>query len=647
MSLFSALPPAVKITTPAEAEALIEHLSENMLIAFDTETTGLVRHKDYALILSLSDGIGRWAIWPGALPYFQDFLEDPRRRLIGHNVNFDQWMLLNVGIDLSRRCPRAHARVIDTMVMHALYDDGAAHDLKYLARQYLGIEMIPFKQLYGAQMRKRSLDAILLDPANEAMTVNYAALDAYATYKLFLRLQNQLQKSTIEPGPDGTPYANLWDYYIQTELLYTKVLWSLEREGILLSQDDLLRRAPKLELEALQVMGWFAKKMRRFDVNLNSIPQMQLLFFRDLNYTPLGYTDDGAPQVSKVALKAWAKKGCEYSNNLLRYRDITKNLNTYVLGLLDKVANDGKIHCTFVQTGARTGRLAARDPNLQNQPGSIRDAYLADEGHVLYARDFAQLEMRLLAHMSGDPTLVDAIRTGKDVHSATAASMYGISYDALVAAKDKHDANGVAKLKGIPYEEMTPAELALLKLRAGAKTINFGIMYGMGPAKLGRELGLSTAEAKVIIRKYFDAMPLIEVYFRKAIAFARKHGFCQTLLGRRRQVRQIWSPLSGEVARAERQVKNAPIQGFASEIVKLAMLDIFCDDYISASGTKMLIQVHDEIVFSMPRACVDDQELIGRIASHMSNAVCKVLGKSLLVNLDTTGASGATWADCK
>ncbi|MBM3203490.1 hypothetical protein FJZ55_06270, partial [Candidatus Woesearchaeota archaeon] len=325
-SIFRLLPPAQKISTRQEATALIKRLEPKRLIAFDTETTGLSRTRDYAVLLSLSDGEGRWAVWPSALPYFQEFLEFPGRRLIGHNVNFDQWMLLNVGIDLDRFTQTNYARCIDTMVMHALWDDSAPHDLKYLARQYLNIDMVPFKELYGAQLRTRPLKEIFLDPKNEAKTVNYSALDAYATFRLFLCLQRQLQDAKITE-PESS-YTDLWDYYLRSEIPFTKVLWHMERRGIALNEDTLLDRAPRLELEIANLLHWFCKQLRRFDVNLSSNPQMVALFFDKLGKQVLTRTAGGAPQLSKVALKTWAAQGCEYSKNLLAYRDKTKNLGT-------------------------------------------------------------------------------------------------------------------------------------------------------------------------------------------------------------------------------------------------------------------------------------------------------------------------------
>lgn len=629
MSLFSQLPPAIKVSSVTHAEQVLEYYMSKKLVAFDTETTGLVRGRDYAVLLSLSDGVQRHAVWPEVLNVFKPLLECPDIRLIGHNVNFDQWMLLTTGIDTDRFTQRKQARMIDTLVMHALLHDNEPHDLKYLSRKYLGIDMVPFKQLYGSQMRTRTLTDIFLDPANEEVTVNYSALDAYATYKLFLRLQTELSQTTLNIGP----FPNLWSYYVATEMPFTKVLWHMEREGVQVNISSLINRAPAIEAEITNARRWFCRQTRRLDINLNSVPQMSKLFFDELGYEPISYTKDSKPKLDKYALKVWSKRGCPYATNLLKYRDMTKRLGTYVIGLIDKVHPDGKVHATFVQTGAKTGRLAARDPNLQNQAPDIRDAYEADAGYVLRAADYAQLEMRILAHVSNEPALIDAINNGRDVHSATAAVMYGIEYEPIAHAKEKDDRG----------EQLTDEEKGLLKKRKGAKSINFGIMYGMGANKLAGELGITKDEAQGLIDRYFAALPNVPKYFDKVIAEARVNGYCSTLFGRRRQLPGIWSPLKGERARAERQVKNGPIQGFASEITKMAMLAIWNDDELWAAGFRMLLQVHDEIVFKLPIAHANNKYLGDRLLHHMSNGI----GMQLAVPLETSGKTSTNWAGCK
>ena len=268
----------------------------------------------------------------------------------------------------------------------------------------------------------------------------------------------------------------------------------------------------------------------------------------------------------------------------------------------------------------------------------MRHVFVADDGYILFARDYEQLEMRIMAHLSREPALIDAINSGRDVHCATAAIMYGEPYEEILAAK-RHDDE-----KNTPEKlPLSDREKVLLKYRKGAKTLNFGILYGMGTGKLANELGISIEEARATIDRYFDAVPRVKTYFALAIDKARQTGYSVTLLGRQRQLPDLHSPYSGLRARAERQVKNAPVQGFASEITKMAMNAIWCDDYITATGTQMLVQVHDEILFRIPIAYANDKRLHDTIERHMAEAV----GLKLLVRLDTSAKQGQNWRQCK
>lgn len=639
--MFTLLPDTMRVRTPQDADKALAILSTKKILAFDTETTGLSRTSDRAIILSMSSGNDRYVVFPEALPYFKDLLENPELKLIGHNANFDQWMLLNVGIDLNRHLLRNHYRVYDTMVMHALIDSDASHGLKDLTKRYLGIEMVPFQKVFGSDLRKRSLEEVLLDPANEDKVVNYAGLDAFATFNLFKELRTQL----LRANTDSKDYPTLWDYFVKTEVPFTKVLWSMEREGIRLDCTELERQGPALEAEILGIQKWFGRQLQQLYINLNSNDQMANLFFRKLGYEPISYTESGAPQLNKTALKAWAGKGCAFANNLLKYRDLDKKFSTYTVNLLRQVHGDGRVHCTFNQTGARTGRLSSSDPNLQNQPGYIRSAYIASPGYKLMARDYEQLEMRILAHMSGDPTLCNAIMTGLDVHSSTAATMFGTSYEAIQEARAKDDRIGEAKKNKQETDEViSPREKELIGYRKIAKTINFGLMYGQGANKLAMTIGVDKEKAQELIEKYFKTFPAVTKYFDNAIKNARDAGYCETILKRRRGVPGLNSSLRSEQSEAERKVKNTPIQGTASEIVKMAMIKIYEDPLITASGTRMLIQVHDEIVFEMPDAVVNDRELNERIGKHMGHPFNSF---DLRVPLDTAGKTGSNWYECK
>ena len=303
MGMFALLPEAIRVDNAQSAKKALADLGEKSILAVDTETTGLSRTKDFAIILALSDGVNRYAVWPQSIPAFKDLLENPEVKLIAHNANFDQWMLLNSGIDLSKYCKRDHYRVYDTMVMHALLDDTSAHDLKSTTKEYLGIEMVPFKSVFGTQMRKRTLQDILLDPENGEVVSNYASLDAYATYKLFFSLREQLGNLYIDRQ------NTMWDYYVNSELKFTKVLWEMERVGILIDKAELVGRAPKIEEELLSIQKWFGRKMKQLYVNPNSGGQMSELFFGVLRREPISYTDKGKPQLNKAVLDRWAKDG--------------------------------------------------------------------------------------------------------------------------------------------------------------------------------------------------------------------------------------------------------------------------------------------------------------------------------------------------
>lgn len=650
MSRFTKLPEAIGVRSLDEARPVLDMLKGAPFLAVDTETTGLSRPGDRAVILALSSGEDRYAVWPELFHHFKPLIENPETKLIMHNANFDQWMLKNVGIDCDRYTEPGYSRVYDTMVMHALLNDQAPHDLKSLSHHYLGITMVPFTRVFGAQMRKvtngerRPLGEILLDPDNYGVVCNYAALDAYATFQLFLRLRNEMKDMTIHKR--SSPYESMWDYYVDSEVAYTKILWHMELAGVKVDPQKLEDMKPGLEEEIKKVERWFVQMTENQTINLKSNPQLKKLFFEDLGKVPISHTEKGQPQLNSVALKKWATSDppCEYSKNLLDHRDKVKKLNTYVIGI-QKLLHDktGRLHASFNQTGARTGRLSSSQPNLQNQPKYIRDCYIAKPGHLFMASDFSQLEMRILAHMSGDENLVEAILSGKDVHAATAAVMFGSVYDDIIAATALDDANTERTLLKEAPIPLSDYHVELLKQRKAAKTINFGLMYGQGPTALALTMGWTKDHAIEVINQYFAQFSDVKYYFDDAINAAKATGYCQTLMGRRRQVGNINSILRSDEASARRQVKNSPIQGTASEITKLAMLNIWNDPYIRSTGSKMLIQVHDEVVIEGPEELVNDDEFNRRVRACMEHP----LPYDLIVPLAITTGWGRDWAAVK
>ena len=638
---FSLLPPTIKVKTREQAEYALSVLrgppsKPTTVLAVDTETTGLSRQKDRAIILSISSGYNRVTVFQEAFEYFRDLLENPELKLIMWNANFDTWMLRNAGIDIYRHTLRTQYRVYDAMVMHALAGDDRPHSLKFAARDECGIRMVPFKTVFGEQMSKRTLQEVLLDPANEEVVSNYAGLDSYATLLCFLALRDELLATNT-----GKPHhPTMWHYFIGTEVPFTRVLFECEQNGVALDSEALLALAPGIEKAIMKIVKWFARMLRNPGVNLNSTDQMIDLFFNKLGYEPPSYTDGGAPQVAANWLKSIAAEGDIYAKKLLKYRDLSKKLNTYITGLL-KLEHRGRVHTSFRQTGARTGRLSSADPNLQNQPQYIRVAYIASKGFKLFARDYEQLEMRILAHFSGDATLIHAIQSGQDVHSTCAAKMFNVPYEEIMAARKRDDAVDAAKKASKEFEPLTDREKFCLRCRKGAKGINFALMYGQGPRALSLTLGIPLEDAKELIATYFREMPRIKIYLNEAISAAKETGVCSTILGRKRHVSDIWSPIHGDRASAERKVKNTPIQGTGADVTKMAMIRIYEDDYITASGFKMLVNIHDEILGEAPAELEHDEEFNERFTNLMEHP----LPYDLVVELATSGKWGDTWAE--
>ncbi len=325
-------------------------------MAVDTETTGIVRSVDYAVVISISTGFNRYVVFEEAFSYFKDLLENPSIFLIMWNANFDCWMLYKAGIDVYRLAERNAYRVIDAMVMHALAgDQDRPHGLKAATKEMLGINMIDFKVTFAADLRrKRPLREIFVDKANEEVVANYAGLDAYSTLRMFFILYKLLIRM-----PAAENIGTLWDYFITTEVPFTRVLFTCELDGVAIDQDMIVSLAPQMERRINEIHGWFTRETGNILFNPRSGPQLADLFFNKLGLEPLSYTAGGQPQVSKKFLTKCAREDIQAAALLLEYRDLSKKLDTYIRGILRAVSGDGRLHTTFNQIGARTGRLSS------------------------------------------------------------------------------------------------------------------------------------------------------------------------------------------------------------------------------------------------------------------------------------------------
>jgi len=665
VGMFKLLPEATAVETKKEALAAIEEITSNTpeWLAVDTETTGLFRPQDYTIILAISDGTNRYAIYGEAIIHFTELLQDPSINLIFANAAYDLWMLANIGIDVHAHTKRRQYRCFDIQVMHHLYRDIDPHGLKWMAKRFLDIDMVEFSEVFdlkSAKNKNRELHEVLLDPAYRSAATNYASLDAYVTYQLFWVFKKLLEAMKIDiyhcrqwlyaMDQNVVPKdkdVTMWDYYVLTELPFTKVLHFCERNGLPLDDEALITKYFEHESSMQEVERWFCKHARTMSLNLNSDDDMRHFFYERMGYKHEKTTDSGEPSLDDEVLKDWNKKyDCIYVKQFRKFKASAKILSTYVIGLkqYEHVGPLGKrIHPSLKQTGTKTGRLSSSDPNLQNQPASIRVVFKAREGWALAAPDFSQLEMRILAHLSNDENLCNIIWSNQDIHCATAALMFGLQYDDIIAAKNLQDEIDELNFNGIEHQLALSAEQKdYLKKRKASKAINFGLMYGAGPKKLAEQIGVDIAEAKHLIRLYFAQFPGIEDYFESLLERASALKYFESLLGRRRVMSNYDSYLSGDVARAQRQTKNVP-QACAAELVKMAMIRLWEDPWIEESGSLMLLQVHDEVVFELCLPYTKDPAF----AKNIEECMVEPLFVPLDVPLEAKVKYGNTWLECK
>lgn len=623
---------------------MVKRLRKRRLIAIDTETTGLSYTKDRAIIISLSTGKDRWVIFEEAFMYLKEFLEDPRYTWVMWNAKFDLRMLLNAGLDLLgevgqlSKGERPVYRVIDMMVAHHMVDDDRPHTLKYAALELLDIRMKEFTEVFGEQMKKRDLEEILLDPENEHIVAHYAGLDAWVTAQCYHRIKAQLMDEVCVNSTNVfTHMQTMWDLFMEIEVPFTTTLYYCERAGFRIDTEKLYKFAGYYDSERARLHRALVRETLNPGFNPQSSKDLHHELFEVRGHTPVSFTDKGSPQTDDKTLKAYAKQGCNLSKLVLEYRAVGKRLKTYVTAPL-QLQKDGVIYARFHQTGARTGRLSSSDPNLQNQPPFIREAFIPHEGYILYARDYSQLEVRIFAALSGDKTLQDSISAGDDPHSRVASMMFGVPYELIHGAKEKDDRG----------EQLTNEEKGYLGLRRTTKALNFGLLYGMSKYRLANELGVEVEVADAHMEQYFQTMPSAREAQTKMISDAEELGYSTTMFGNRRQLHGFSSSLWRDQSKSEREAKNTPIQGSAAKIAALAMIALFEDWWLREMGVVMQVQVHDEIVFRIPiKYKLHNPKLYQKILDRIERIMGNPFGLDIGVRLETTGKEGMTWLEAK
>ncbi|MGY2327780.1 DNA polymerase I [Pseudomonas sp. SDT2931_S440] len=584
------------ILTQAQFDAWLKKLNDAKLFAFDTETTGIDAQKAQLVGVSFAVQAHEAAYIPLTHSYIgapeqldrdtvllalKPLLEDPEKLKVGQHAKFDMNILANCAIGGDP----AHGITVrgiafDTMLeSYVLNSVATRHDMDSLAKKYLDHDTVSFQDIAGKGAKQLTFDQIALEQAGP-----YAAEDADVTLRLHQELHKQL-----------AAIPTLASVLSDIEMPLVPVLARIERQGALvdaallgIQSIELGNKMVDLERQAYEIAGE--------EFNLGSPKQLGAILYEKLGLPVLKKTGKGQASTAEEVLAKLAEDDYPLPKVLMQYRSMSKLKSTYTDRLPEQInPRTGRVHTSYHQAVAATGRLSSSDPNLQNIPvrtaegRRIRQAFVAPKGYKLLAADYSQIELRIMAHLSKDEGLLNAFRDDLDVHTATAAEVFKVE-----------------------LTEVTSNQ------RRSAKAINFGLIYGMGAQKLGKDIGVDTKTAKAYIDVYFARYPGVREYMERTRAQAADQGYVETLFGRRLYLPEINSNKPQERAGAERTAINAPMQGTAADIIKKAMVKV--DNWLTDSGldAKVILQVHDELVLEVREDLV--AEVSARIREHMSEA---------------------------
>jgi len=629
------MPIPIMIETEEDAIELLDLLLKKKIpLGIDTETTGKNIAFDSVVLWSLADEEKRYCLTRYVLPFFRPLLEDPERIWIGTNTRFDGHMLANSGIDL-------RGDLWDTLTMDWLLDEerrANRHGLKETCEDHLGMNMLPFNEVFPKQRKKRgqpedtTIDRIYRVLVNDPdAAADYASGDAWGSRALVFGAEGW---DGYIPALDEIEIASnytSWNWYLEREVPFARTLFNMEHRGMLIWPGYLRTlEAPMVEdMDRLQAD--FAQEVGHA-IKLSSPDQVADFFINHLDAPIVKMTSGGKsgnkkPSTDKDVIAEWAASDDEHIRfwvqKLKEFRGVSKIYGTYVKGLLNAHDENFRIHTSFGRPV--TGRLSSREPNLQNIPNpakdkfGIRQAFIAPPGRKLIVGDYAQLEMRILAHYSGDQKMINAILDGLDMHSFTASMMLGVAYEEIIAAKKKNK------------EDLTEHDKELLLCRTIAKTIGFGIVYGEQAKGLSGQLGIPVREAEQKRRAYLGTYPGVNRWMDETIEECRRVKYVRTLMGRYRRLPAIAYRDYGLRSGAERQAVNSRIQGSAADIAMEAMLMCEFDGRLKQLDCDMILQVHDELVFEVPEENAD--EALPIIQSNMENVFEEPLSVPLPVDL--------------
>lgn len=595
------------VTTEAQFATLLDKLSQAEKIGIDTETTSLDAMNAALVGISIAFQAGEAVYIPvghsltaaleqldlqDVLGHLKPYLENPALKKIGQNLKYDQHVFANYGIALNGIAG-------DAMLASYIIESHLGHGLDELSERWLGLETITYESLCGKGAKQIGFADVAIGQATE-----YAAQDADFALRLEAHLRAQMDEKQLE-------------MYEKMELPVAQVLFEMERNGVQIDRAELARQSAELGAELMKLeQEAYAAAGQPF--NLNSPKQLQEILFDKMGIPTKGLkkTAKGGISTNEAVLEQLAPD-YPLPKIILQNRSLAKLKSTYTDKLPDMISpRDNRVHTTYAQAVAITGRLASNNPNLQNIPirtaegRRVRRAFTAPPGSVIVSADYSQIELRIMAHLSGDKTLIAAFQNGEDVHRRTAAEVFGTA-----------------------PENVSPEQ------RRYAKTINFGLIYGMGQYGLAKSLGIDNLSAKNFIDRYFARYPGVAEYMQRTKEQAAAQGFVETLFGRRLYLPDIRNKNANARAGAERAAINAPMQGTASDLIKRAMIDVsrwlVSDDLKS----KLIMQVHDELVLEVVETELDF------VKEKLPQIMAKVGGGLLDVPLVAEVGVGENWEE--
>ena len=588
------------IDSPLSRKLLLQKLMQQTSVCFDTETTGLkaLEVELIGIAFSWEKGKGYYVSFPenqeetkSILEEFRPFFESDIEK-VGHNLKYDIKVLSNYNMSVK-------GKLFDTMIAHYLINPDMRHNMDVLAETYLNYQPVSITELIGKKGKNQlSMRVVPIKDQTE-----YAVEDADITYQLKEHFTSELAA------------GNVTELFNNVELPLVSVLTAMEIEGINVDTDFLKELSVALSDDITRLEKSIYEQAGE-EFNIASPKQLGVILFEKLELVKKPKKTKSGQYSTAEDVLSYLAKDHQIIRDVLEFRQYKKLQSTYVDALPNEInPKTNRIHTVYAQAVAATGRLSSNNPNLQNIPirtergREVRKAFVPrDENYVLLAADYSQIELRIIAALSEEETMMNAFKNGEDIHASTAARVFNV-----------------------PLEEVTREQ------RSNAKTVNFGIIYGVSAFGLSNQTNLSRSEAKELIDTYYETYPKLKAYMAAQVDFAREHGYVETVLHRRRYLKDINSRNGMVRSGAERNAVNAPIQGSAADIIKLAMINIYKRFEAEGFKSKMLLQVHDELVFDAHK---DELETIKPIIKHeMENAF------TMSVPLDVEIGLGDNWLE--